>query len=159
MHRIRPARHDRERERGQILVLFALSAIALIAMVGLVLDGGGAFAQRREEQNGADLAALAGANAYMNTPGTPATRIGRGDRRGPGRGDPERLHERRGWRHWSNVSVTLPGLGRRRHRRHRKPHRNSFAPSSRARRHGTSRSPRPRSPARSTPPSGPHHGR
>jgi Flp pilus assembly protein TadG len=54
-------------ERGQILVLFALGAIAMIAMVGLVLDGGDTFAQRRDQQNGADLAALAGANAYLNT--------------------------------------------------------------------------------------------
>ena len=65
---------SRQREDGQILVLFALSAIAIMAAVGLVLDGGGAFAQRRTEQSGADLASLAGANAYMNTSGNPATR-------------------------------------------------------------------------------------
>lgn len=59
-------------ERGQILVIFALAITAIIAMVGLVLDGSGAFAQRRFEQNAADLAALAGANAYMNTPGNTA---------------------------------------------------------------------------------------
>jgi Flp pilus assembly protein TadG len=58
-------RTSRERERGQVLVLFALSLIAIIAMVGLVLDGGSAFAQRRSEQNAADLAALAGANNYL----------------------------------------------------------------------------------------------
>ena len=61
-------------QRGQILVIFALSITAIIAMVGLVLDGSGAFAQRRVEQNAADLAALAGANAYMNTASTPAAR-------------------------------------------------------------------------------------
>ena len=55
------------RPRGQILVLFALGIVAVVAMVGLVLDGGDAFNQRRGEQNGADLAALAGANAYLNT--------------------------------------------------------------------------------------------
>ena len=64
MNATRPG--PRERERGQILVLFALSAVAIISMVGLVLDGGGTFAQRRDEQNGSDLASLAGANAYMN---------------------------------------------------------------------------------------------
>ena len=64
----------REREQGQILVLFALSMVVIIGMVGLVLDGGGAFAQRRTEQNAADLAALAGANAYLNTSGNVATR-------------------------------------------------------------------------------------
>ena len=56
---------ERRLEGGQILVLFALSLIGIIAMVGLVLDGGGAFAQRRGQQNAADLAALAGANDYL----------------------------------------------------------------------------------------------
>lgn len=55
----------RNREDGQIIVIFALSLVALIAMVGLVLDGGSAFAQRRDEQSAADLAALAGANDYL----------------------------------------------------------------------------------------------
>jgi Flp pilus assembly protein TadG len=55
----------REREGGQIIVLFALAMIAIIAMVGLVLDGGSAFSQRRSEQASADLAALAAANAML----------------------------------------------------------------------------------------------
>jgi Flp pilus assembly protein TadG len=50
------------RERGQILVLFALALVAIVGMVGLVLDSGGAFAQKRTEQNAADVAALAAAN-------------------------------------------------------------------------------------------------
>jgi Flp pilus assembly protein TadG len=57
---------DRRRDGGQIIVIFALALVAIIGMVGLVLDGGGAFAQRREEQKVADIAAVAGANAYMN---------------------------------------------------------------------------------------------
>ncbi len=61
-------------ERGQILVIFALSITAVIAMVGLVLDGSGAFSQKRFEQNAADLASLAGANAYMNTSGSIAAK-------------------------------------------------------------------------------------
>lgn len=65
---------DRDGQRGQILVLFALGAVAMIAMVGLVLDGGGAYAQRRQLQNGADVAALAGANAYINTSGSVGAR-------------------------------------------------------------------------------------
>jgi Flp pilus assembly protein TadG len=56
---------NRPVERGQILVLFALGLVAIIAMVGLVLDGGGTYAQRRSQQNAADLAALAGANDYL----------------------------------------------------------------------------------------------
>jgi Flp pilus assembly protein TadG len=54
--------HRSPRERGQILVLFALSLVAIIGMVGLVLDSGGAYAQKRGEQNAADVAALAAAN-------------------------------------------------------------------------------------------------
>jgi len=56
---------SRERERGQIIVIFALALIAIVAMVGLVLDGGSAFAMRRDEQSAADLAALAAANDYV----------------------------------------------------------------------------------------------
>ncbi len=55
-------RQPSPRQHGQILVLFALSLVAIIAMVGLVLDSGSAFAQRRSEQNAADVAALAAAN-------------------------------------------------------------------------------------------------
>jgi Flp pilus assembly protein TadG len=57
---------DRSRKRGQILVIFAMGLVAIIAGVGLVIDGGFTFAQRRAEQNAADLAAFAGANALLN---------------------------------------------------------------------------------------------
>ena len=50
---------------GQIIVIFALGLVAMIAMVGLILDGGSTFAQRRGQQNAADLAALAGANEFL----------------------------------------------------------------------------------------------
>lgn len=56
----------RGRSDGQILVLFALAIVAMIALVGLVIDGGSTFAQRRGQQNAADLAALAGADALIN---------------------------------------------------------------------------------------------
>lgn len=49
------------REGGQILVLFALALITLVAGVALVVDGGLAYAQQRGVQNGADAAANAGA--------------------------------------------------------------------------------------------------
>jgi hypothetical protein len=42
--------------------------------VGLVLDTGSAFSQRRDEQNVADLASIAGATAYLNATGTTAER-------------------------------------------------------------------------------------
>ncbi|HJT64737.1 MAG TPA: Tad domain-containing protein [Candidatus Limnocylindria bacterium] len=47
-------------ESGQVLVIVAMGMIALVAMVGLVIDGGFAWAQQRENQNGADAAAKAG---------------------------------------------------------------------------------------------------
>lgn len=61
--------------RGQALVLFALMAIALLGMLGLVLDLGYDFGQRRTLQNAADAAALRGAadihrNATTNRPVT-----------------------------------------------------------------------------------------
>ncbi len=61
---------DRREARGQILVIFALALVAITAMVGLVLDGGSAFAQRRAEQNTADLAALAAANDLIVNQGS-----------------------------------------------------------------------------------------
>jgi len=57
------------RERGQMLVLFALSLVAIVGMVGLVLDSGGAFAQRRAQQNAADVAALAAPNDLIANQG------------------------------------------------------------------------------------------
>ncbi len=49
-----------ERERGQILVIFAGGVTALLLLVGLVLDGGIALLNRRDGQNTADVAALSG---------------------------------------------------------------------------------------------------
>ena len=66
-------RTDRH-ERGQIIVIFALALVAMIAMVGLILDGGAAFAHRRDEQTASDLAALAGANAFLVNYDQPLTR-------------------------------------------------------------------------------------
>ena len=57
--------HAPRDERGQILVVFVLSMVAIIGVVGLAIDGGGAYAQRRDQQTAADLAALAGANDYL----------------------------------------------------------------------------------------------
>jgi len=58
--------HGRRRTAGgQIIVLFVLALIAIIGLVGLAIDGGGAYAQRRDQQTAADLAALAGANDYL----------------------------------------------------------------------------------------------
>jgi hypothetical protein len=55
----------RERESGQVLVIVAGGMVVLVLIVGLVLDGGSAFGQRRNEQRAADLVALAGANDLL----------------------------------------------------------------------------------------------
>lgn len=48
-------------ERGQVMVFVAILMTGLISVVGLVTDGGIVFSQRRDLQNAADAAALAGA--------------------------------------------------------------------------------------------------
>jgi hypothetical protein len=56
-------------------VLFALSLTVMVVAVGLVIDAGNAFANRRDAQNTADLAALAGTKAvtdYYTTVPQPA---------------------------------------------------------------------------------------
>ena len=58
---------ESDRQRGQMLALFAICLVVIIAMTGLVIDGGMTLTQRREEQNTADAAAMAGAYAYATT--------------------------------------------------------------------------------------------
>ncbi len=50
----------RRREHGQAIALLAIALAAVVAGVGIVVDGGYAFAQRRVSQNAADFAAMAG---------------------------------------------------------------------------------------------------
>lgn len=66
MQLFRGGRRSERSERGQVLVIFTISAVAIIAMVGLVIDGGWTFVQRRDQQNVADAAAMAGGYAYVN---------------------------------------------------------------------------------------------
>ena len=47
-------------EHGQVLVIVAMGMIAIVAMVGLVIDGGYAWSRQRDNQNGADAVAKAG---------------------------------------------------------------------------------------------------
>jgi Flp pilus assembly protein TadG len=56
----------RKDQRGQVLVIFALALVAIVAMTGLVLDGGDTFVQRRQMQNVADASALAAVYGYAN---------------------------------------------------------------------------------------------
>jgi Flp pilus assembly protein TadG len=48
-------------QQGQVLVLFAVTLTVILLTVGLVIDGGNGLTQRRDAQNTADFAALAGA--------------------------------------------------------------------------------------------------
>lgn len=53
--------HTRRNESGQVLVIVALSMVVLVAMVGIVIDGGYAWGKQRDTQNAADAIAKAGA--------------------------------------------------------------------------------------------------
>jgi Putative Flp pilus-assembly TadE/G-like len=65
---------SRRGERGQILIMFVLAIFVVVGVVGLVIDGGAAYAQRRGEQSVVDLAAMAGGTAFLNVPGDYATK-------------------------------------------------------------------------------------
>lgn len=64
-----PTRNYSSSERGQSIVIVTLLFIGAVAMLGLVIDGGNAYLQRRRMQNAADGAAFAGAIKLAN-PGT-----------------------------------------------------------------------------------------
>lgn len=59
------------RENGQALVLIALLMLALIAFLGLILDGGRVYANRRRSQDASDSAAYAGVSLLaVTSPGS-----------------------------------------------------------------------------------------
>jgi len=53
-------RGRRQRTPGQVIPIFGVALVAIVAMIALVLEGGNAYAQQRVTQNGADAAANAG---------------------------------------------------------------------------------------------------
>src|SRR5438105_5246287 len=55
---------SRQAEKGQVLVVVALLMVAMVGMLGLTLDGGRIYVDRRVMQNAADVAALGAADAY-----------------------------------------------------------------------------------------------
>src|SRR6266540_2804692 len=54
------------RQSGQIMVIFALSIVGLVALLALVVDGGNIYVQRRTAVTAADAGALAGTRALKN---------------------------------------------------------------------------------------------
>jgi len=59
-------------EKGQSLIIIALTITAFFAMLALVIDGGISYANRRSAQNAADAGALAGAYTLCNGYGSNA---------------------------------------------------------------------------------------
>lgn len=59
-------------ESGATLIIFALSLIVLFGFMALAVDAGHAFVERRESQNTADVAALAGGVQLIGHEGTDA---------------------------------------------------------------------------------------
>jgi hypothetical protein len=59
-----------ERARGQVIVIFALALLALMLVAALAFDTGMVVLERRDQQNAADAAALAGARYLVGTPPT-----------------------------------------------------------------------------------------
>src|ERR1035437_10033111 len=55
-----------KRQLGQTLVIFALALTAIVAVVGLVIDGGRVYFERVQLQRSADMAALSGAWQYYH---------------------------------------------------------------------------------------------
>jgi len=59
-------RPRRGNEHGQAIVLFAFVLLGIVAMAGLLIDGGLTWSNRRQAQGAADTAALAAAKAIIN---------------------------------------------------------------------------------------------
>src|SRR5258706_2664951 len=57
---------NRNGQSGQIMILFVIALVAMLAMAGLLFDGGQALALRRQLQDAGDAAALAAANVIQS---------------------------------------------------------------------------------------------
>src|SRR5919202_5230371 len=56
----------RDKLRGQAAIVIALSMLLLILILGLAIDGGSLYQQRRTAQNSSDAAALAGTREMLS---------------------------------------------------------------------------------------------
>ncbi len=57
----------KENERGQIIILLAVSVVVVMVVAALAVDGGMIYTERRFAQNAADSAAFAGGGAVYNS--------------------------------------------------------------------------------------------
>lgn len=53
-------------ERGQTIIFIALAMVAMVGFIGLAVDGGHVYSERRRAQNAADAAAYAAASAAVD---------------------------------------------------------------------------------------------
>src|SRR5437763_15557020 len=58
----------RERAQGQAAIVIALSMFLLVLIIGLAIDGGSMYNERRVAQNSSDAAALAAAREMLSDP-------------------------------------------------------------------------------------------
>ncbi len=72
----------RKHASGQILILFAISLVAMIGMLGLLIDGGHSLALRRQLQDAGDAAALRAANVLTQSGPSAGCSGGAGPRSG-----------------------------------------------------------------------------
>jgi len=63
----------KERNRGQVLVFFAIALVVLIGLAALGIDVGYMYSVRHDLQRCADAGALAGASRFINAPGETGT--------------------------------------------------------------------------------------
>src|SRR5438046_9181358 len=63
--RTKPAR-KRNLQEGQAIILIALLILVLFGMLGLAIDSGRGYVDRRDQQTGVDAAALAAGDWYEN---------------------------------------------------------------------------------------------
>jgi Flp pilus assembly protein TadG len=54
-----------QKERGQALVIFAIGVVVLLILAALAIDAGNAYTAKREAQNAADAAAMAGTRQML----------------------------------------------------------------------------------------------
>src|ERR1700687_1555419 len=62
---------QRKHQQGQAIVLIALLILVLFAMLGLAIDSGRSYVDRRDQQTAVDAAALAAGDWYDNYPDLP----------------------------------------------------------------------------------------